>query len=82
MKPRVTFHAFGSVGKCAGMNPHTPNTLPSELPLGELKSRWTPKFLKSDCKGQNPLYQRVPYNIENLLKPRFIKWARMTHLGS
>jgi hypothetical protein len=22
--PRVTFHAFGSVGECEGMNPHTP----------------------------------------------------------
>jgi hypothetical protein len=82
MKLKVTFHALGSVGKCAGMNPHTPNTLPSELALKELKSQWTPKFLESDCKGQNPLDRRIPYNIENFLKPRFIKWACMTNLGS
>jgi len=31
---RVTPHAFGSVGKCEGMNP----TLPREFPLWELES--------------------------------------------
>ncbi len=29
------------------------DTLPSELPFWELESRWTPKLLESDCKGQN-----------------------------
>jgi hypothetical protein len=57
-------------------------TLPSELPLGELESRWTPKFSKSNCKGQNPLNRRIPYIIEKLLESRCLKWARMTHLGS
>ncbi len=31
------------------------STLPNELPLWELESRWTPKFTKSNCRGQNPL---------------------------
>jgi hypothetical protein len=26
--PGVTFHAFGSIGKCEGMNPHTPKWVP------------------------------------------------------
>jgi hypothetical protein len=30
-------------------------TLPSELSLWELEFQWTPKFLKNDYKGQNPL---------------------------
>jgi hypothetical protein len=45
-------------------------TLPSELPFWELESRWTPKFLKSDCKGQNPMDLRVHYTIEKLLEHR------------
>jgi hypothetical protein len=49
--PRVTFHAPGSVGKCEGMNPHTP----SELPLWELEFRWTPKSLEGDFKRKNSL---------------------------
>jgi hypothetical protein len=27
--PGVTFHASGSVGKCGGMNPHTPKWTPT-----------------------------------------------------
>jgi hypothetical protein len=34
-------------------------TLPSEPPLSELKSRWTPKFSGKDCKGQNSLNWNV-----------------------
>ncbi len=47
MKPGITFHTLGSVKECEGMNP----TLPSELPLGELESQWTPKSLENDCRG-------------------------------
>jgi hypothetical protein len=32
------------------------HTFPNEFPVWELESRWTPKFSKSDCKGQNPLH--------------------------
>ncbi len=56
-------------------------TLPSELPLWELESRWIPKFSKNNCKGQNPLNWGVPYIIGKILKLRCLKWARMTHLN-
>jgi hypothetical protein len=52
--------------KCEGMNPHTP--------------KWTPESSKHDCRGQNPLVWKIIYIIENLLKHRCLKWARMTHL--
>jgi hypothetical protein len=55
-------------------------TLPSGLPFWELESQWTPKFSESDCRGQNPLYWAVPYNIRNFLERRCLTWARMTHL--
>jgi hypothetical protein len=55
-------------------------TLPSELPFWELESRWTQKFLESDCRGHNPLDWGVPYIIGNILERRCLKWARMTHL--
>jgi hypothetical protein len=55
-------------------------TLPSELPLWELESQWTPEPSEGDRKGQNPSVWRVLYIIEKLLKRRCLKWARMTHL--
>jgi len=55
-------------------------TFPRQFALGELESRWTPEFLRSDCRGWIPLDWRVLYIIENLLKCRCLKWARMTHL--
>jgi hypothetical protein len=57
-------------------------TLPRELPLWELESWWTPEFSKSDCKGQNPLDRKVPYNIENFLECKCLKWDCMTHLDT
>jgi hypothetical protein len=46
-------------------------TLPSELPLWELESRWTPKSLEKNYRGQNPLDSKIPYIIENLLERMF-----------
>jgi hypothetical protein len=40
----------------------------------------TPKFSKHDFRGQNLWPQRVLYIIENLLKHRCLKWARIVHL--
>jgi hypothetical protein len=56
--------------------------LPSELPLWELESQWTPKSSKRDCKGQNPLDQKFMYIIWKFLKLRCLKWAHMTHLDT
>jgi len=56
-------------------------TLPSELLFWELKSKWTFKFSKGDCRGQNSLDWKFPYIIRKLLELRCLKWAHMTHLG-
>jgi hypothetical protein len=47
-------------------------TLPSELPLWELESRWTFKSLKNNCKGKNIIG----------LKCRCLKWACLTYLDT
>jgi hypothetical protein len=57
-------------------------TLSSEPSCWELESRWTPKFSKGDCRGQNPMDWRIIYIIEKLLKRRCLKWAHMTHLDT
>jgi hypothetical protein len=56
-------------------------TLPSEFPLWELDSRWTPKFSGSNFRGQNPLDWNFPYIIGNFFERRCLKWAPMTHFG-
>ncbi len=48
----------------------------------ELESQWTPKFSKSDCKGQNPLDWRISYIIGKPLDLKCLKWARMTYLST
>jgi hypothetical protein len=78
---RVTFHALKSMGVWASVREWTP-TLPSELPLWELESRWTLESSKSDCRGQNPLDWKKIYIIEKLLERRCPKSACMTHLGN
>ncbi len=55
-------------------------TLPSELPCWELKSQWTPECSENDCKGQNPMAQRVLHIFGKLLKFKCLEWARVTHL--
>jgi hypothetical protein len=65
-----------SMGECENWT----STLPSEVPLWELESRWSPEFLESNFSGQNPLDCRVSYVIGKLLEGRCLKWAHMTHL--
>jgi len=55
-------------------------TLPKELPLWKVETRWILECSKSNCKGQNSMAWKVFYTIENLLKLRCLKWAQMTHL--
>jgi hypothetical protein len=58
------------------MNPHTPKWAPT-LGVGvPMDSR----IFKEWLRGQNPLDWKVFYIIENLLKLKCLKWARMTHL--
>jgi hypothetical protein len=59
----------------------TPSLL-NELPLWELESQWTLKFLKGDYKGQNSLDWDVFYIIEKLLERIYLKWAHITHLDT
>jgi len=55
-------------------------TLPNELPCWELESQWTPKSLRNNYKGPNPLVWKVLYIIRKLLKLRCLKWAHITQL--
>jgi hypothetical protein len=56
-------------------------TLPRQLPLWEMESRWTPETSKSDCRGQNPMACGVLYIIGKFLEHRCLKWARIAHLN-
>jgi hypothetical protein len=75
----VASHAPGSAKSARNVREWT-FTLPNELSLWELESKWTPESLECDCKGQNPSIQKVLYINENLLKRRCLKWALITHL--
>jgi hypothetical protein len=57
-------------------------TLPNELPLWELESQWTPEYLESDYRDQNPWDWDVPYIIGKILEHNYLKWAHMTHLDT
>jgi hypothetical protein len=54
-------------------------TLPRQLPLWEMESRWTPETLESNCRGQTSMSYGVLYIIEKILKRRCLKWARIAH---
>jgi hypothetical protein len=55
-------------------------TLPRQLPLWEMESRWIPETSKSDCRGQTSMSCGVPYIIGKILKRKCLKWARIAHL--
>jgi hypothetical protein len=74
--PKVTSHTLGNVGKCEGVNPHTPKATTT---LGDGVS-WTPKTSDSNFKGQNSMACGVLYIIGNLLEHRCLKWAHIAHL--
>ncbi len=54
-------------------------TLPRQLPLWEMESRWTPKTSESNFRGQNPMDCGVLYIMRKLLKRKCLKWARIAH---
>jgi len=45
-----------------------------------MESRWTPKTLESNFRGQNSMACGVLYIIGKLLEPRCLKWVRIAHL--
>jgi hypothetical protein len=56
-------------------------TLPRQLPLWEMESRWTPKTSESNLRGQISMACGALYINGNLLKHRCLKWARIAHLN-
>ncbi len=52
---------------------HTPKS-------GNLESLRTPKNSELDCRGQNTSHWGVPYIVGKVLKCRYPKWPRMSHL--
>jgi hypothetical protein len=56
-------------------------TLPRQLPLWEMESRWTPETSKSELRGQNSMACGLIYIIGKLLERRCLKWARIAHLN-
>ncbi len=56
-------------------------TLPIQVPLWDLESQWTLESSEGNCKGQNSWVQKFLCIIRKLLKLKFWKWARMTHLN-
>jgi hypothetical protein len=74
--PGVTSHTPESVGKCEGVNPHTPKATPT---LGDGVS-WSPETSESDFRGQNSMACGVLYIIGKLLELKCLKWARIAHL--
>jgi len=55
-------------------------TLPRQLPLWEMESRWTSETSESNYRGQTSMSCDVLYIIGKLLKRRCLKWARIAHL--
>jgi len=56
------------------------HSLPRQLPLWEMESRWTPKISESDYRGQTSMSCGIHYSMGKLLKRRCLKWARIAHL--
>jgi hypothetical protein len=48
--------------------------------VGNWTPKWTPKSLKRNFRGQNPLAWIVFYIIEKLLKHKCLKWTLIAHL--
>jgi len=72
----VTSHTLRSVGKCEGVNPHTPKATPT---LGDGVSVNSQNFIKW-FQGSNSMACSVLYIIGKLLERRCLKWALIAHL--
>jgi len=56
-------------------------TLPRQLPLWEMESRWTPKTSESNCTGQTSMSYGILYIIGKLLEHKCLKWACIAHFN-
>ncbi len=69
--PGVASHALGSAKSVREW---------THSHVGSWSPKWTPEFSEHNCRGQNPSPWGVLYIIENLLRRRCLKWARIAHL--
>jgi hypothetical protein len=76
-KTRESHHMLPGVQRMWGNEP-SHSQVNSHCRSQSLK--WTLKSLERNCKGRNQLAWRVPYIIVKLLKLRYLKWARISHL--
>jgi len=72
----VTSHTSGSVGKCEGVNPHTPKATPT---LGNVIPVDSRNFIER-FRGQNSMSCGVFYIIGKFLKRKCVKWDCIAHL--
>jgi hypothetical protein len=78
--PGITSHTPRSVGKCEGVNLHTPKATPSLGGGVPMESQWSPKTSESGFRGQNSMACENLCIIEKILERRCLKWARIAHL--
>jgi hypothetical protein len=55
-------------------------TLPRQLSLWEMESRWTFEISESNFRGQNSMACGIFYIFGKILERRCLKWARIFHL--
>jgi hypothetical protein len=75
---KVTFHAFGSVGECEGMNPHIPKWAPT-LKVGVPMDSW---IFRKVFQGSKFIGLNSFFTIGKLFKQKCLKWACMAHLNT
>jgi len=56
-------------------------TLPRQLPLWEMESRWSPKNSESNFRGQNSMACGILYIIGKFLELKCLKWACIAYLN-
>ncbi len=77
-KTRESHHMLPGVQRVWG---NEPSHSQMNSHVGSWSPKWTLKSLERDCTGQNPSLRKFLYIIENLLKLRCLKWARIAHLN-
>jgi hypothetical protein len=77
MKPKSHIHTFRIVGKCEGMNPHTPKW----APILRIEVMMDSQIFKKRFQELNLIGLKSFYTIGKLLKRKCLKWACMTHLN-
>jgi hypothetical protein len=77
---RESHHMFPGVQRVQKVWGNEPSHSQVNSHCASWSPEWTPKSLKCDCRGRNPLPRNVLYTIGKLLKLICLKRACMTHL--